>query len=221
MNRMTLTDGRGQMDWNADLEWGSPVLRFTPAARPIDLLDQEVVVDRPTPIVQAIDALEMSDDVGRYLPTSFEAAPVPEIDAYLPQAGRFDLQSDAGPGVTLFDPVVDEFLIYPRPGDFDVHGPLGPRSSELQPSAGGSDDVMLSLTTHPEGWADAFTAYPHGDASALPLAAGMDAFGADGVEETFGGGDDPLWMLTLLPSPDDHIHDTGFGHPGLGIDPWG
>jgi len=221
VNRTIMTDWRGQTGWNADRESGAPVLRFTPAARPIDLLVEEGVVHAPKSVVGAIDAPDLSDDVGRYVPTGFEAVLVAEVDAYLHRVGQVDTHFDAGAGLGLFDPALDQFLIGPRPGGFQGNGAFGPEFSELYPSNGAPEDARVSLTTHSEDMADAFIVYPHGEPFALPLADGMDAFAIDGVEITFGGGDDPRWMLTLLPSPDDLIHHTGFGHPGLAIDPWG
>lgn len=131
------------------------------------------------------------------------------------EALQGSLESDARP--QIYDPASDAFLIESLFGDFDANGPFGAESSELHPT----DGAIVTTAAATEQLVDAFIALPHDDAFALPLIGAPDAFSHHGVEATFGGGDDPLWMLTLLPAPDDHIHDTGFGHPGLGIDPWG
>lgn len=219
MNRATLTDWRGQTDWNSELETGAPVQRFTPFVRPIDLLDEEAAVHRLTPAVQSIDVFD--EDIEYYLPLNYEAVPVGEAGAHRSLAGAFDLPYGNRGGSALYDPALDEFFVGGRFGESRTHGPFGDASRELHPVDGAPDDVVVTSAADAEAVVDAYMARPHDEMFAVPLNEVMDAFGVACLEATFGGGDDPLWMLTLLPTPDDLIHDTGFGHPGLGLDPWG
>lgn len=221
MNRLIPSDWRGQTDWNPELESGAPVQRLTPAVRPVDLLDEDIAVHRPTPTVQSIESFDAREDIGRYVPLSYEAVPVGEAGAGRSLAGTFDLAHDHGGGSHLYDPALDEFFIEARFGDSHAHGSVGTGSSAFLAVDDAVDDVIVTSATDAEALVDAFIALPQGEAFALPAGDSAEAFGVQGQEPTFGGGDDRVWMLTLLPSPDDHIHDTGFGHPGLGFDPWG
>lgn len=214
MNRMTMTNWRGQTDWNPELESGAPVHRFTPPVRAIDLLDEEALAYRPTPAVRSVDAFDADEGPGRYHSPSEGAVPVAEADAV---PGLFE----AGFVARHHDPALDEFLVGARFDHSHGQGRFGSGSFELPSIDGASDDVVVSSASDAEEHGDTFIALPHGEAFALPLDMGVEAFGGQGRDVTFGGGDKPLWMLTLLPSPDDHIHDTGFGHPGSGFDPWG
>lgn len=217
MNRLIMTSWRGQTDWSAELESGVPTQPFTQAARPIDRLDENAAVHWPTPTFQGVESLNSGDDVGRYLPLGEEASSVGEAGSYLPVAVAFDLPLYSSAGSRLYDSALDEFFIEGRFGDSHPPGPFRGGSSELHLI----DDVIATPATDVERLVDTFMALPHDDAFTLPLNDGMEAFGVHGQAATFGGGDDPHWMLTLFPSPDDHIHDTGFGHPGPVFDPWG
>ena len=220
MRRLITSDWPGQIDWSAERESGAPVLRFTPAARPIDLLAEEAVVHRPTPSVHSIESFESREDVGRYLPLAGGGVPGPEAVSYLPTVAAFEPLLGSTIGTGLYDSALDAFFIGARVGHLHSHDPFGDESSELHPLESVSDEIMVRPATVAEDL-DVFIPLPHGEVFVLPLDEGADAFSVQDRALTFGGGDDPLWMLTLLPTPDDHVHDTGFGHPGLGIDPWG
>ncbi|MGZ9099676.1 MAG: hypothetical protein ACXW3O_08235 [Brevundimonas sp.] len=214
MNRMITTNWRGQTDWNPELESGAPVHRFTAAARPIDLLDEETAADRPTPTVLSVDAFDAGEQTGRYHSPSEGAVRVVEASSV---PGAFE----SGFVTRFYDPALDEFFVGWRFGDSHDHGSFGSGRSGLFAPDGESDDVIVGPVSEAEPHGDAFITLPHDEALALRADAGLEVFGDHTGDVTFGGGDDPLWMLTLLPSPEDHVHDTGFGHPGLGIDPWG
>jgi len=220
MNPMFMPDFRGQADWNADWESGAPGVWFTTAARPIDLLDEDVGVHRPTPTVLSTESFDAGDDVGRYLPLGEGGVAVREAGFHLPSATAFEPLIGSLMGTGLFDPVLDGFFIEGRIGEPHSHGPFGADLWMLQPLDGVSDgDVVASATA--AGDPDAFVALPHGEAFALPSAGGVEDFSFADRGETFGGGDDPHWIVGLLPAPDDIIHYDGPGHPGQDIDPWG
>ena len=221
MNRLLTPDWRGPIDWNAEREPGAPVLRFIPAARPIDLLDEaEVVVQRPTPTVHSVESFDAGEEVGRYLPLGEGSVAVRETGSYVPSVAAFEPLTGSAAGTGLYDAAVDEFFIGGRIGNLQSHDPSGTDSWELPSLERVSDDVIADPATV-AGDLDVFIPLPHGEVFALSLDEGTDAFSVQDGGLTFGGGDDPLWMFTLLPTPDDHVHDTGFGYPGLGSDPWG
>ena len=214
MNRMTMTDWRGQAAWNVELETGAPAHRFVPAARPIDLFDEQAPGHGLTPAVSTVESLEAVEDIGRYLPLSFDAVAVAEAGHDRP-AGLDALHR-------FFDPALDEFVIGARFGDF--HAP-GEGFWELLPDDGMSaDDVLADVTVTPaadvDGVVDAFIALPHDMTLSPHLTGVMELPGGQGAELTFGGGDDPLWMLTLLPSADGQSSGEGFAFTHPNFDLW-
>lgn len=82
-------------------------------------------------------------------------------------------------------------------------------------------DVDPTAVLHDPAFS-AFFSLPDDETTfALPLDDGTGFLGAEGQDATFGGGDDPYWMLTLLPSPEAHSDDGWFGHFRSGPDYWG
>lgn len=216
MNRMNVPHWRERTDRNVDLESGAPAHRFTPPARPIDLLDEDVVVQRPTPTAQSIEVLETLGELGRYVPTSQWVAPVEEPDAFLPLVGAVNRVWGSGAGNQLYDPARDELFIDAGFGDV-----VGQRFGRQYLELDAADDMSveaIAVAEHAEDQADVFIPLPHGEVFALPFNEGAGAVGIQDGEFTFGGGDDLLW---LLPTPYDYERDTGLGGPGLGSDPWG
>ncbi len=92
----------------------------------------------------------------------------------------------------------------------------------LDPSGGGPDIFPAVSGADILGTpGDVFLPLPDGPwVMPLPLDGAMEGFGPDSQDVTFGGGDDPLWMLTLLPSPDGQVGDPWSGHPRTGTDHW-
>lgn len=95
-----------------------------------------------------------------------------------------------------------------------------PAVHSIAPIDGAPDSALVGPAADVTGdLGDVFISLPDGEAAfAVPPGDGMEAFGG---RATFGGSDDPRWMLTLLPSPDGHTDDAWFGYPGPGFDPWG
>lgn len=176
-----MTNWRGQADWNPELESGTPAQRFTPPARPIDLLDEEALAHRPTPTVHSIDAFDADEEPGRYHSPSEGAVPVAEAGAV---RGLFD----SGFVARLYNPALDAFFIESRFGDSHDQGPFGSRSFELPSIDGASGDVTVSSASDAAEHGDAFIALPHGEAFALPLDTGAEVFGVHERDMTFGGG---------------------------------
>ncbi len=129
---------------------------------------------------------------------AFEAQPVVQPEAE-PMGGGGDQTLTASP-VTGF---INDFLL-----DLIV----------------AADDIALvgAGTVGVGDLQDDFIPLPGSDtAFAVALDHVMDLIDSPSGYLTFGGGDDPLWQLTLLPSTDGQIEDPSFGHPPSRIDPWG
>lgn len=212
MNRM-MTNWRMHSEWTGELEAVTPSQRLFAPARPIDLLDEDGPRDRQVPTARPSESFEVSAEIGRYLPLTDGTGVVAENGV-----GRSVL--NFGPPSGLYDPALDEFLIGARFGDSHGHGPFGRGARVLGPIDSESDIPLVGTTADIAGDPDdVFISLPDGEQAVLVLLDdGLEVFGPYGGNTTFGGGDDPVWMLTLLPSPDGQTDDVWFGHPGSRFD---
>ena len=115
-----------------------------------------------------------------------------------------------------FTPEVPASTTFNAPVPFDKDGfgldPTG-AGPDIFPAVPGADI--------PGTPGDEFLPLPDGPwVMALPLDGATGGFGLDNQDATFGGGGDPLWMLTLLPSPDGQVGDPLSGHLRTGTDHW-
>lgn len=227
-----INDWREPTRWNADFDLDEgPAHLLPPVKLGVDALGMDEDL-QPVPVTRTVvsmDPFEVAEEAGRYLPLSEAADPVEEVGSYLPFAGpvhevESDLPSlDFSPRNRLQDPALDEFFVEARFGDAHGHGRFGVDPRKVDLIDHGSDVATASPASDAdEDSSEVFISLPDGEtASVVPLGDGMEDFGFNGLDAAFGGGDDPYWMLTLLPSPDGHDDDAWFGHPGPSIDPWG
>lgn len=212
MNRIITTDWRGQPGRALELEFGTPPERFIPIDPPIDELDGEATAWQPTPTVHSIELFEVAEDIGLYAPHDVDAVPVAEVHAQ-PPGGR-------GGGFEPYLSELDEFLIEARSNGAYSHGAVGGGFVAHRPADIPADAVATS-GEDAEGVVDAFLALPDEEQLADPHLEGAHVFGVDTGDLTFGGGDDPVWMLTLLPEPYDPLIDLNFPDLFPGPDLWG
>lgn len=207
---MITSDWRGQPGWTPELEFGAPPARFIPIDPPIEELEGKATAYQLTPTVHSVDLFEAGEDVGRYAPHDVDAVPVAEVHVQRP-GGR-------GSGFELYLSERDEFFVEAGSNGAHSHGPAG-RWSVPDRSAERPAVAVATSGEDAEEVVDAFIALPHEELAHTHLE-GTRVFGVDTGNLTFGGGDDPVWMLTLLPEPYDPLIDPTFPDRFPGADLW-